>query len=262
MKRLTYYIKIWLLMSKNAFLVWLSQKTLIFVFLTGKLLRFFFFLGFIYLITSGSKEVAGYNSNQIIFFFLTFNLIDVVAQFLFREVYRFRPLLISGDFDLILLKPVNALFRVLLGGADLLDLITIPVLVWGVIHFGGLIGPDVGQIYLFVLLMINSLLIAAAFYISVLALGIITLEIDHSVMIFRDLASLGRFPVDIYKEPLRGVITFLIPIGIMITFPAKALMGLLSPVGIVSSFVVGLGSMFIAVWFWNFAIKRYTSASS
>lgn len=262
MKRLAYYFKIWLLMSKNAFLVWLSQKTLVLVFLTGKLLRFFFFLGFLYLITSGSREVAGYNSTQIIFFFLTFNLIDVVAQFLFREVYRFRPLIISGDFDLILLKPVNALFRVLLGGADLLDLITIPFLIWAVVHFGQQLSPSMPQTYLFIALSLNGLVIAASFYIAVLALGIITLEIDHSVMIFRDIVSLGRFPVDIYKEPLRGVLTFLIPVGVMVSFPAKALMGLISPVGVISSFAFGLACFFIAISFWNFAIKKYTSASS
>jgi len=40
------------------------------------------------------------------------------AQLLFRDVYRFRPKVVSGDFDLILVKPINPLFRVLLGGAD------------------------------------------------------------------------------------------------------------------------------------------------
>lgn len=214
------------------------------------------------MITTGSKEIAGYTSNQIIFFFLTYNLIDVVAQFLFREVYRFRPLIISGDFDLVLLKPINALFRVLLGGADLIDLITIPFLVWAIIHFGLTLNPSISQTFLYILLSFNGLLIAAAFYIAVLALGIITLEIDHSVMIFRDLASLGRFPIDIYKSPLRGVLTFFIPIGIMITFPAKALMGILSAQGIIISLFFGVLSIIIAVKFWNFAIKKYTSASS
>ena len=53
-------------------------------------------------------------------------LIDVISQFLFREVYRFRPLVVSGEFDLVLVKPVSSLFRSLAGGADVIDLITIP----------------------------------------------------------------------------------------------------------------------------------------
>ena len=34
------------------------------------------------------------------FFYLSFSLVDTIAQLFFREVYRFRPLIVSGDFDL------------------------------------------------------------------------------------------------------------------------------------------------------------------
>ena len=70
--------------------------------------------------------------------------------------------------------------------------------------------------------MVLGLVISAAFHILVLAMGIITLEIDHTVMIYRDLVGLGRFPIDIYKEPLRSLITFIVPIGLMISIPAGA----------------------------------------
>jgi ABC-2 type transport system permease protein len=199
---------------------------------------------------------------QTIFFFLTFNLIDVFAQFLFREVYRFRPLVVSGSFDLVLSKPISPLFRSLMGGADILDLITIPPLIYGIIYIGLALSPTLLHTAFYLLLIINGFLIATAFHIAVLSLGIITLEIDHTIMIFRDLTSLGRFPVDIYKEPLRGVITYLIPVGIMVTLPAKALMGLVSPAGVLGSLILGFFSVIIALKFWNFALTKYSSASS
>lgn len=110
--------------------------------------------------------------------------------------------------------------------------------------------------------IINGLILATAFYISVISMGIITLEIDHTVMIFRDLESLGRFPVDIYKEPLRAIITYFIPIGIMITVPAKVLMGIIGPMGVVGSLALGILAFYLATRFWNFALTKYTSASS
>ena len=56
------------------------------------------------------NTLAGYTGTQVIFFFLTFNIIDVTSQFLFREVYRFRPMIVSGDFDFVLVNTIlNAL---------------------------------------------------------------------------------------------------------------------------------------------------------
>ena len=261
-KRLAYYARIWLLMSRNSFMIMLSHKLLFFLFLTGKLLRFGFFTAFLFFLVTGSKSLAGYNLNQTIFFFLTFNLIDILAQFMYREVYRFRPLVVSGDLDLILAKPTSALFRVLMGGADVTDFMTIPLIFAAVWYVGRLLNPTTFQVVYYLLLIINGFLLATAFHIAVLSLGIITLEIDHVIWIYRDLTNLGRLPIDIYKQPLRGILTYLVPVGIMITLPAKALMGLVSPGGVLACFGLGTVAIFLSLRFWNYALKNYTSASS
>lgn len=249
-------------MSKNSFLSMLAHRVGVVVFLLGKILRFAFFMAFIYFLLVKTETLAGYTLNQTIFFFLTFNLVDIVAQFLFREVYRFRPLVVSGSFDLVLAKPINALFRSLMGGADILDLITIPPLIAAVYYLGSLLSPSFTQAAFYVLLIINGLVVATAFHVAVLSLGIITLEIDHTIMIYRDLVSLGRLPIEIYKQPLKGILTYFIPVGIMISLPAKSLMGLVTPIGVLGSFIFGAGLFFLSIRFWNFALKHYTSASS
>ena len=262
LKRIGFYGKIWIIMSKNSFLVMLSQRKLIFLFLLGKLLRFFFFASFLYFLLKSVNTLAGYSLNQTIFFFLTFNIIDIIAQFIFREVYRFRPLVVSGDLDLILAKPISALFRVLMGGSDLIDLLTIPPIIFAAWYVGKLLDPSPIQLLFYILLVINGLLIAAAFHIAVLAFGIITLEVDHTIMIYRDITNLGRFPIDIYKEPLKGILTYLIPVGIMITLPVKAFIGLVTIKGVLLSFLLGFLVLTISLKFWNYALKSYTSASS
>lgn len=232
------------------------------MFLFGKILRFIFFFGFLFFLLRSIGTLANYTANQIIFFFLTFNLIDIISQFLFREVYNFRGLIIKGDFDLILTKPQNALFRVLFGGADIIDFITIPPLIFAIYYVGNLLQPSLGHVVLYLIALLNGFLIATAFHIAVLALGIITFEIDHIIMIYRDLSNLGRFPVDIYKQPLQGILTYLVPVGIMITLPAKALMGLVTPLGVLLSLGLGILVIFLSLRFWNFALTKYTSASS
>lgn len=249
-------------MSKNSFLSVVGQKLSLVIFLSGKILRFVFFISFIFFLLGGTKSLAGYNLNQTILFFMSFMLIDVISQFLFREVYRFRPLVVTGEFDLILIKPVSSLFRSLAGGADVIDLITIPPLFILTYIVGSALQPSFYQIVLFILLLLNGLVIATAFHIAVLSLAIITLEIDHAVMIYRDLVSLGRFPVDIYKEPLRGILTYIVPVGIMITVPAKELIGVITMEGVLVSFAVGIIGFLAAIKFWNYALRFYTSASS
>lgn len=262
MKKFKKYLKIWWIMSRNSFTMVIGQKLALSVFLVGKIFRFIFFFGFLYFLLLGSGNLAGYTSNQIVFFFLTFNIIDVITQFLFREVYNFRPMIINGDFDLVLARPFNPLFRVLMGSADVIDLITIPPLIIATIYFGSLLHPSLLSVLFFLILLLNGFLIAMAFHIIVLAFAIVTLEIDHTVMIYRDLTSLGRLPIDIYKQPLQAFLTYLVPVGIMITLPAKALMGLVGPSGILLAFLVGIVVMVVSMKFWNYALTKYSSASS
>jgi ABC-2 type transport system permease protein len=250
------------MMTKNSFIQVLINKFGASILLTGKIFRFVFFITFLVFLLRGTQNLAGYNLNQTLFFFLTFNLVDVVSQFFFREVYRFRPLVVSGGFDLVLTKPISPLFRSLMGGADILDFFTIPPLIFAVIVIGKALDPSLAAVSYYILLVINGLILATAFHIVVISLGIITLEIDHTIMIYRDLTNLGRFPIDIYKEPLKGILTYLIPVGIMITLPAKALMGLVNPAGVILSLTIGIVALLVAKRFWSFALKKYTSASS
>lgn len=262
MKRFIYYLKVWWLMNIKYILPTLAHNWTFMIFLAGKIIRFIFFGAFILFLLKGTNTLAGYNLNEALFFYLTFFLIDTTAQFLFREVYRFRPYIISGSFDLILAKPMSPLFRVLMGGADAIDLITLPPIIYLVFHFGSLLAPTLLHTAYYILLIVNGLLLATAFHVAVLAFGIITLEVDHTVMIFRDLESLARFPIDIYREPLRSILTYFVPIGLMITIPAKGLMGLVTLPGVLSFLILGVIALFVSLKFWNFALTKYTSASS
>jgi ABC-2 type transport system permease protein len=261
-KKFKKYLKIWWIMSRNSFSMVVGQRLALSFFLVGKVLRFVFFFGFLFFLLKGSGNLAGYSSNQIIFFYLTFNLIDVITQFFFREVYSFRGMIINGDFDLVLVKPISALFRVLMGGADIIDLITIPPLIILTIYYGSSLHPSVLSTLYYLVLLLNGFLIATAFHIIILSLAIVIFEVDHMVMIYRDLTSLGRLPVDIYKEPLKAFLTYIIPVGVMMTLPAKAIMGIVSPIGVLLALIFGIFVMFLSLKFWKYATTKYTSASS
>ncbi len=106
-----------------------------------------------------------------------------------REVYRFKSYVVTGSFDYIFLKPFSPLFRILFGGSDVLDLLTFLPLI-GILFYTidkiGIATPLYGLFY--VLLIINAFLIAVAFHILVLNLGVLTTEVDNVIWIFRDMS--------------------------------------------------------------------------
>lgn len=256
-------LKIFFLFSKNSLKTVLQTRQGIFFFTLGKILRFLFLFGLIFLIFSKTKAIKGWTLNQVIICYLTFNFLDTLTQLLFREVYRFRPLVISGNLDLILTKPYHPFLRILVGGVDFLDFFLILPYFFLLIYF---IAKESNlnsiAIINYSLLIINSFLIILAFHILVLSLAVLTTEIDNAIMIYRDILNIGRFPVDVYKTPLNFIFTFVLPVGIMITFPVKALLGILSFKFFLISFLFSFFFLLISLFFWKKALKYYQSASS
>lgn len=257
------YFKIWQILTLASFSISLISRFGAVFFFSGKILRFFFFLFFLFLLAGTTKVIAGYNIWQIIFFFLTFSLVDLTTQLFLREVYRFRAMVVSGNFDLVLVKPVSPLFRVLAGGADILDLFTLPPLLFFLIYTATKMGGiTVSGVALYLLLYGNALLIATALHTVVVAIGVLTTEVDNTIMLYRDLSNMARIPVDLYHQPVQAFLTFVVPVGIMITFPAKVLMGLLSFPFILISLLLGAVFFGISLKFWQFSLRHYSSASS
>lgn len=258
------FLKLWLIHASKA-----AQADLLFIwsgilFLVGKTVRFLLFFIFLFTVLSSIEGFAGYSYQQVIVFFLVFNIIDISVQSLFRGVYWFRSLRSSGNFDLDLLKPLPSFFRPLFGWTDILDLITLIPLWIYFVWYGAQNGflTDFGRIVLFFILFANSLVLASAFHLFICAVCILTTTIDPLVWIYRDLANMARFPTDIYTKGIQFILTFTIPVVILITVPTKALLGMLSWPWIVGAFLISGLFLFGSLKFWRYALSQYSSASS
>ena len=260
---ITRYFKVWWALTLKSTQIAFSSRFGAALFILGKILRFFLILSLIILIASKTQIIAGYSVWQMILFYATFNLVDTLTQFLLREVYRFRYYVVSGDFDYFLTKPFSPLLKSLFGGCDVLDLpmilLSIILLLTSITHLEPI---SLFGVISYLILVLSGLTIALAFHVIVLSMGILTTEVDNTIILYRDLTQMGRFPVDIYRAPVSWIITFILPVGIMMTYPAKALMGILSFYGMIISIAVSSIFLILSLKFWQFSIKRYTSASS
>lgn len=263
MQELFKYIRIWWMMTQKISQIAFASRVGLVLFTAGKILRFTFFLVFLLLLVGRTQKIGSYSLWQMVFFFITFNIVDVVSQFFLREVYRFRDHVLKGNFDYMLTKPFSPLFRALFGGSDVLDLITILPLIGFMFYVLDKLGPlEPLRIVLYLFLLTNAFLITVSFHIAVLGLGVITTEVDNAIWIFRDLIQLGRIPIDIYREPVSFMLTFVVPVAIMTTIPAKALFGLLSWQTVFVSVVISITLLILSLTFWRISLRFYTSASS
>ncbi|KKT65489.1 MAG: hypothetical protein UW60_C0044G0003 [Candidatus Woesebacteria bacterium GW2011_GWA2_44_33] len=258
------YLKVWFQLAHISFAEQLATRFSSILFLIGKIARFSLFLVFLISLTGRSGGLAGYTADQLIVFFLVFNLADILTQLFFRGVYFFHQKVVSGEFDFYLVKPMNPLFRIMAGYTDFLDLITLFALgIYAFAFFKSsslIITPQ--NAILFIVMLILSFLIALTIHIIVVSIGIITTEVDHTIMIYRDLTQMGRIPVDVYAKPVRLALTYIVPIAVMITVPAQALLGLLSPLSIFISLFLASCFLFLSLRFFRHALSQYSSASS
>lgn len=262
--RLAVYLQVWILTATNALQVAFVNRWSNALFLLGKTLRVTMSLVFFYLLKNQNVSVAGYSTDEVIVFFLTYQLVDIVSQMLFRGVYSFGQLIRTGEFDFLMTKPMSPLFRALTGRPDIDDAVflipTLAVSAWVLTQLS--ITITFSSAVWYGLLFLNSILIVAGLHIIVLAFGVITAEVDNLIWTYRDISRLGQFPVTMYLEPLRTALFFILPIGIMITVPAQILLNLKPTYSIAIAGTVGIVFFWISLRIWNWALRQYSSASS
>lgn len=258
------YGAIWTQLAAMSLMTQMSTRLASAGYFLGKLIRFAFFFIFIVAIFQHTKTLAGYSLAEAALFFLTFNLVDILAQMFFRGVYSIRRIVLEGEMDFFLIQPVHSLFRVASYMMDFIDLLSLlPILI-----ALGLVCPQLPgsiawtEICLYVLLLLNALLISFSIHVAVAAVAVRTQELENTIWIYRDLMALGRFPVDIYAAPLRWVLTLAIPIAVMTSFPSKALLGVLSGPWVLFACVLSALTVGLSQLLWQDALKRYTSVSS
>ena len=262
--RLKTYWKVWKIFGKNAWQETFVNRASNVLFMLGKIIRLSMSLLFLFLIRENIDVFAGYTSDQMVVFFLTYQIIDLFAQTLYRGVYIFGNLVRSGEFDFLLSKPIKPLFRALTGKPDINDFIflfpnlAIAGYILSILNLNITLWSSIW----FVILLINSFLIVTALHIMVLVVGILTTEVDGVIWIYRDLSHMGRFPVTIYMEPLRFILFFLVPIGMMITIPTEIFLGLEPSYSIFWVFLVGIGSLVVSLKTWSWALKKYSGTGS
>lgn len=170
----------------------------------------------------------------------------------------------TGSFDFVLLKPVDAQFLVSTAQFapwKIIDFLAGIALV--IIAFARLgMVPSAANVALSALLLGAAVLILYSLWILVISASFYVIRIDNLTYLFNSVFDAARWPVQVFRGVWRFLFTFVIPLALMTTFPAMAILGSLG--GSTALFCIGGAALFAAIarLMWRAALASYTSASS
>lgn len=170
----------------------------------------------------------------------------------------------QGTLDFVLLKPADAQFLVSTAKFEpwkVLDgLCALGIFVWA-FHLLGRT-PGALDVLASLGLLVCAALVLYSIWILVIAAAFWVVRLDNLAYLFNSVFDFARWPVSVFRGALRVVFTFVIPLGIMTTYPAEALLGTLSLQTALLSAAGAMAFAFVSRTIWKHALGRYTSASS
>jgi len=170
----------------------------------------------------------------------------------------------TGAFDYVLLKPVDAQFMVSTAGYEpqkVIDLIgAVALASYAFSRLG--VWPTPPQIGIGILLLISGVLAMYSLWIICAAASFWVVRLDNLIYLLMAIFDTARWPIQVFRGAWRFLFTFIIPVAIMTTFPAMALLGRLSTRTTLLTLAGSLAMVMISRLIWRAAIRNYTSASS
>ncbi len=187
-----------------------------------------------------------------------------IQMFLQPNVQKVIEMVRLGTLDFVLIKPVNSQFMASLRYAQLFSGVDVIaggfIMVYAMGHLG--LTPDAVTLLLFAVMVLMSMVIVYSIWMVMATFSFWFVKVGNMTELFNSVYDTGRFPVSTFQGVLRVMLTLVIPIAFITTFPAQAILGRLDAVTFVASVVMGFGMFVFSAWFWRFAIRQYSSASS
>jgi ABC-2 type transport system permease protein len=264
-KRIGRYIRIWIRGSVLNFSYIATNRFDFVIFVGLKLTRMGFFILFPLALFDQVPTLAGYSRGEVLLLFAVFNIIDVLAQLTwFRGLDTLKYLVRFGELDFVLSKPISPLFYVGFRVIDYFDLLTVPgAIAFLVYAFSQLETPLTGgAILVGIFLFILANIVAFCICLALTSINLYSSEFESGLWLYRHLSNVSRLPPEVFARSVQFFLTFIFPMFVVINFPSRGLLGLLSPALVGWAVVATILWLFFSVWVWRRALRYYTSASS
>jgi ABC-2 type transport system permease protein len=170
----------------------------------------------------------------------------------------------NGTLDFVLLKPADAQLLVSTARFAPFRLVNVLAGIALVVRAFVLLGrsPAATDVLACLLLFSSAVSILYGLWILTVSAAFYVGRIDNLRYLFASVFDAARWPATVYRGALGFLFTFVIPLALMTSYPAWALLGLLEPGRITIAIVFGLAFSLGSRLVFRRAVGRYTSASS
>jgi ABC-2 type transport system permease protein len=215
-------------------------------------------------IFSHVKAVAGWTKYEVFFLLGTSHVIlRLFGTFFMRNLMQVPNLIRTGELDFYLLKPVHPQFLISTRYASF-DSLTDTAIGFALMFYA-LVKLEaqvtLGGALAFAVLVVNGV---ALYYVMMFIA--VTLSFwfvrFHVMEIWWQMTNMARQPAEIFRGTLAMILTYCLPMLVVVNFPVKAYLGRLTwPLGL---WGIGVTAALLAfsAWFFQLALTRYRSASS
>ena len=168
----------------------------------------------------------------------------------------------KGTLDFLLLKPADAQFLV---STSRFQLWRVVALVAALVIFTGAFWrmgrvPAPWGVAAAVLLLAAATLLLYSLWILIVSAAFIVVRVDNLTYLFSSIFDAARWPASVFRGGLRAFFTFVIPLAVMTTYPAEALLGRLEAWRLGAAVAGAVAFAAVARVVWLRSIAHYTSA--
>jgi ABC-2 type transport system permease protein len=219
----------------------------------------------LFVIFSHRETVAGWSFGKALLVTGWFTLLEALLE------GAINPSLTSvvehvrkGTLDFVLLKPADAQFLVSTSRFEpwrATNILTaLAIFIYAFTRLGH--GPALLGLLGAAALLVTSTIILYSLWILTVSAAFYVVKVDNLTYLFNSVFDAARWPVSVFRGVMKFVFTFVIPLAVMTTFPAQALLGELTS----GTWAIALGAACVFAWVarrvWLRSIAAYTSASS
>lgn len=184
------------------------------------------------------------------------------ATFLAPNLNRIVRHVQDGTLDFVLLKPIRSQFWL---SIHTLSPWGMPDIIFGsviIAYAGSKLNLRIGDYLLSIIPLFFGLIILYSLWFMLGATSIWFVKIYNVTEVLRGLLEAGRYPMVAYPTAYRFFFTFVVPVAFLTTIPAEAMLRRGEISWVLSAAGLAVGLFAFSTYFWRFALRFYTSASS
>lgn len=170
----------------------------------------------------------------------------------------------KGTLDFVLLKPADAQFLVSSARFDVLRFVdalaAVGLATWALLQLNHL--PSLAALLYALLLTLAAAALLYALAILIISAAFYVVRFDNLIYLFNSVFDAARWPISVFRGVWRFLFTFVVPLALMTSYPALALLGRLAPLTAVGASLGAALFFLVSRVVWRRAIGHYRSASS